>query len=134
MYSPLFDFSCLLYFVVTVLSIVVSIILSVTMAASYSDDAASAFDILSSSPSVTHAPNEVFHGNQRWRKFNQPENRYKGSKISQVWSLGQAYMSVINASKKAWRCGVCGAIMLLSGDNSSNAAKHLHTQHNIQLT
>ena len=104
------------------------------MATSQSDRSTSAFDTLISSPSVATSPAEISHSNQRWVKFDQPENRKKGSKVSVVWSLGQTYISVNDASKKAWRCNACGAIIQLVGDNSSNAAKHLQAKHSIQVS
>ena len=107
------------------------------MAASQSDQSVSAFDVLTPSSSAAGAPDEISYNGQVWMKFDHPQNRKKGTKVSLVWTLGQSYIAVDDPSKRAWRCTSCGSrdvLILLSGDNPSNAGKHLAVKHGINVT
>src|SRR5882672_918728 len=107
------------------------------MASFQNDPSVSIFDVLTSSPSVAPPPVQISYHGQLWNKVDRTENRKKGTRVSMVWSLGQAYAAVDNPSKRVWRCGPCGGsntIIALSADNTSNVGKHLASKHNIQLT
>ena len=70
------------------------------MAASQSGLSTSAFDALTSSPSVAVPPAEIIHHGRVMKKIDHSENTKRSSRVSAVWSHGQPDLAVDDTTKK----------------------------------
>lgn len=82
-------------------------------------------------------PGTYTHNGQLWLIWPHAANRKRGSLTSDIWQLGQDYISAADRNVHAWRCGLCKgpnvAFIPLPRNSTSNPGRHLKRVHHRKL-